>query len=507
MSDDRTEGMKFDGFLGVLRRRITIVIACLLLVPAITLVYTATQAKKYTASADILLEDPGLESSVVSNVAAPASSAQDIATLVDTTVTVANLPAIAKRTAAKLGGRVTAGDVSGAISVTPAGSGRVVTVTSTHGDPRKAAAIGTAYAQEFVGFLRDILRSRILEARQKLAGQPALRSRESELTALAALQTGNARVVQPAAVPSGPSSPKPVKNLIAGVGLGLLLGVSLALLFELLDRRLNKPEEVETLFGRPIVGAIPHSPALASSGAEALELPPSDKESFRLLQTKLSYFNEEQSVRSVVVTSAASGDGKSTVAWNVAVAAADAGGRILLIEADLRAPQLASRFNIVTEDGLSDVLSGRSELSDVVHQVPIAVHGDNGKRTTSSMDVVFAGPRPSNPSQLIESRRMGQLMREAEAVYDLVIIDTPPPSIVSDAIPIIKRASGVLVVARLRKSTRTELSHLRDQLRNLNAVTLGVAVNSMEATDGYYGSLYGAARDYAPAAAIDEKAS
>lgn len=537
MNEQPTEGMKFHGFLEVLRRRITIVIACLVLVPGIALAYTATQPKKYSASASILLEDAGFENSVVSNVSAPTPSAQDIATEIDTTVTVASLPTIAKNTAAKVGQGVTAGEIASGTTVAPAGSGKVLTVTSTDTKPRRAAQIATAYAGEFVAFERSMLRARVLKARDNLARQAVqteaqyrsliqrstgsqadkaaaaalrkrlsdLQSREGDLTALAAVQTGNATVVQPATAPGSPTSPNPLRNVIAGIGLGLLLGVGLAVLFELLDRRLTKPEDVESLFGRPIVGAIPHSSALASSEPKAL--PPGDRESFRMLQTKMSYFNDDRPVKSVVVTSAASGDGKSTVAWNVAAAAAEAGGRVLLLEADLRNPNLASRFDIAVDKGLSDVLASRSELTDVVHHVPVGGHGHNGHRVTSFMDVVFAGRRPANPSQLIESRRMLELIRGCQLAYDLVVIDTPPPSIVSDAIPIIKLASGVLVVTRLRKSTRTEVSHLRDQLRNLNAVTLGVVINSTETGDGYYGATYGAVLEYEEGEVIEGTSS
>ncbi len=383
-----------------------------------------------------------------------------------------------------------------------------------------AAEIATVYAGEFVAFQRRLLRSRILRARRGIVAEADrlarlqelsdaeeetqadlrrrernLREREADLTALAAVQTGNARVVQPAAVPGAPSSPKPVRNLIAGIGLGLLLGIGLAVLFHLLDRRLNNPEDIETLFESPTLGAIPRTPALSAKGGKAATLPPSARESFRMLQTQMSYFNDHQPARSVAVISAAPGDGKSTVAWNLAVAGVDAGARVLLVEADLRNPTLASRCEDAVESGLSDVLSSRSELADVVHPVPVGAHGQNGG-TTNRMDVVFAGPRPTNPRQLIASRQMRELVSLAEAAYDLVVIDTPPTSIVSDAIPIIRSVGGVLVVTRLRKSTRSEVAHLHEQLRNLDAPTLGIVINGVESSDGYYGAAFESARAY-----------
>jgi tyrosine-protein kinase len=286
----------------------------------------------------------------------------------------------------------------------------------------------------------------------------------------------------------------------------LLLGIALAVVLELIDRSVRNPKEAETIFDRPILGTIPRSAAL--SGNNGLHLPAPDKESFRMLQANLLYFNGEKPVRSVLVTSAASGDGKSTVAWNVAAAGAEAGGKVLLMEADLRHPGFASRCGLKVDAGLSDVLLGHCELDDVVRETLIGepgglstngyVNGNghsngngngNGRRLTATMDVVFAGRTPSSPGALIASGRMSSLIREAEAIYDLVVIDTPPVTVVSDAIPLVNQVTGVIVVARLGKNTREATSRLRDHLRNLNASVLGVVVNSIDSPDPYYRSL------------------
>jgi capsular exopolysaccharide synthesis family protein len=200
-------------------------------------------------------------------------------------------------------------------------------------------------------------------------------------------------------------------------------------------------------------------------------------------------------VRSVLVTSAASGDGKSTVAWHLARTAATLGARILVIEADLRNPSLARfAWNAGERPGLSALLAGYVPFDEVVTPIPVSLPGGNGAGPVSgTLHVVFAGEKPPNPTDLIESERMRQLIAHGEEHYDLVVIDTPPTSIVSDAIPLVKWVTGIIVVCRMGKSTRAVTAALRDQLRNLDAPVLGIVVNGVSVDTGYsYG--YAAAR-------------
>jgi receptor protein-tyrosine kinase len=230
-----------------------------------------------------------------------------------------------------------------------------------------------------------------------------------------------------------------------------------------------------------------------------------------MLRANLRYFNVDHTVRSVVVTSVAPGDGKSTVAWNLAFAAAGAGSRVLLIEADLRHPSLAaSAGHLRRAPGLSTVLSGSDGFTDAVQEVPVGRTAD-GALAEHAFDVLVAGPIPPNPVDLIDSQRMRDLLNHAESTYDLVVIDTPPIAVVSDAVPLLKEVSGVLVVIRLERDTRDAVAHLRDQLENLDAPTLGVVANGlkMDRTAGYgYGYGYGPERNGgATSAAADPAAA
>ncbi len=188
-----------------------------------------------------------------------------------------------------------------------------------------------------------------------------------------------------------------------------------------------------------------------------------------MLRANLRYFNIEREVGSILVTSGAPQDGKTMIAWNVSRAEAGAGRRVLCIEADLRRPTLAEYLDIAPTEGLGLVLAGAIEPWAAI-------------RTVQGVDLLPAGPLPPNPGELLESRQMTELLAWAEATYDRVIIDTPPAAVVADALPLFNQVGGVVVVARLRKSTREASEHLRDQLKNMHAPLLGLVVNGASKT-------------------------
>jgi capsular exopolysaccharide synthesis family protein len=292
--------------------------------------------------------------------------------------------------------------------------------------------------------------------------------------------------------------------VILGGVLGLIFGFGLAVLLDRLDRRVREPHEAGDLLGRPVLGLVHESSELKRLAEPFSELPVPDADAFRSIRANLRYFNVDEEINSVLVTSPLPGDGKSTVAWHLAGAAANAGERVLLIEADLRRPNLARGISPARpEGGLSEVLSEQIErfgqapldgmamtqmLVEAVEAVPVTVppNGD----TAPSMDVLFAGTLPPNPSDLIESERMAELIRLAGELYDFVVIDTPPTSLVADAVPLVKQVDGVVVVVRLAKSTKHSIDRLREQLENLRAPTLGVVANSVSVRNVGYGRTY-----------------
>ncbi|MEK6274453.1 MAG: polysaccharide biosynthesis tyrosine autokinase [Actinomycetota bacterium] len=491
----------------VLRRRLWVLLTCALLVPASALGFSLVQEKQYTAAASLFFRDPGLDQKLFgSTFLEPAG---DPVREAATNLKLVSLKAVARRTAVAVRRGLTADQVAAKVEASTEGQSDLVSVRATDPSPEFAATLANTFAQQYIQFRREADRAKVREAQQLVqreldalspteresAEGRSLAERAQQLRILTSLQTGNAELVERAEPPRSPSSPRTFRNGVLGGVLGVILGIGLAFLLERLDRRVRDPKEIESAFRRPILGTIPKSRALASpeytqDGAR----PAVGEEAFRMLRANLRYFNVDRQIQSVLVTSPASADGKSTVAWGLAAAAAEAGARVLLIEADLRHPTLSRSFPYVKpEPGLSTVLAGSEDFAEAVQKVPVHQR-INSSSSERAMYVLPAGPLPPNPADLIESERMREVIRHAEDDYDLVVIDTPPTSVVSDAIPLVKEVSGVIVVVRLGQSTREAIVHLRNQLEHLDAPTLGVVLNAFSPDSGSYG--YGYAYSY-----------
>ncbi len=209
----------------------------------------------------------------------------------------------------------------------------------------------------------------------------------------------------------------------------------------------------------------------------------------RKLRARLRYFNVDRNIRSLLVMSAAPEEGKTTIASNLAIATAIGGqASVLLLEADLRMPALAERYDLAPSPGLAEVLTHDIPASEVTQRMPVP----NWSTGDAEVDVIVAGAAPPNPSELMESRKMSALLADLRAAYDLVIIDTPPGSLVSDATPLVQQVDGVIVVCWLDTSRRDRALYLRNELESLNAPALGLVVNRVKTgADGDYGYRYG----------------
>jgi capsular exopolysaccharide synthesis family protein len=500
--------------LRALRRRFPIFLLVALLVPLTSVAWSLTQEKEYTADAALLFRDSGLDQAILGTPTyrTTGDAARDAAT----NLRLASLDVIAERTARRLGGGVTRTSVKDGIAIEQEGLSSIVNVSATDRVPEQAARLATTFAQEFIEFRQESDSRRLAEAREITRRQyealppvarntpqgRQLRDRSNQLETLASLQTGGAELVQRAAVPSEPSYPRPERNAALGLLLGIGLGLMLALLVDRLDRRIQDPDEMQEEFAKPVLAAIPHSNKIGRD-AGILARDPATAEAFRMLRANLRYFNVDRGLHVVLITSAAPGDGKSTVAANLAAAAAANGTRTLLVEVDLRHPTLAKGFGLPSSPGLTHVLARDAKLADTVRTVPALP--DEDARGGRTLDVLVSGPLPPNPTDLIESGRMADLLRDAAQHYEFVVVDTPPTSVVPDAIPLVTKVDGVVVVGRVGKSTRESLQHLRRQLDNLDAPTLGVVVNDVSSRTTGYGYAYGYGYGYqADPDAIDE---
>ena len=217
-------------------------------------------------------------------------------------------------------------------------------------------------------------------------------------------------------------------------------------------------------------------------------------ESFRALRAQLRYFNVDKRIRTVLVTSAISGEGKTTVASHLASAAgALPYSRVLLIETDLRKADVADRLGIEKAPGLVQVLSGETDLENAIRRPKLLEGGIDGAEDRLSFDVLVAGATPPNAAEMLESYSMSGLLAQASEDYDLIIIDTAPLLLVADAIPLVSCVSGVIAVASMGSTTGDSLQRLRRQLDQVDAPVLGLVVNRVKSRDvgGGYGYGYG----------------
>jgi polysaccharide biosynthesis transport protein len=507
-NDASKDSFSVAALVAVLRRRFILFFAIALVIPAAVVALSLRQEKTYTAAASLLFRDPGLDQKVFGS---SLESSRDPEREAATNIKLVSLDVVAERSSRHLDGRLNAGEIASKVEVEPEGQSDIVSVRASDSDPEFAAELANTFAGQYIAFRREADQSKVRAAQEVVQRELAqvsgdrrprqarsLRERAQELEILASLQTGNAELVQPAQVPGSPSSPRITRNAVVGVVVGLLVALLAALAAERLDRRIRDPGQIEDILGRPNLGGIPDSRALARRGPAQSRLPGREEEAFMTLRANLRYFNVDHAIRSILVISAVPEEGKSTVAWNLARVAASAGERVLVVEADLRRPRFAaSAVELRPSPGLTTVLAGQATLVEVAQMTGTAeLRSPAGNHRR--LDVVVAGPLPRNPAPLIDSKRMLETIHEAERTYDLVVIDTPPTSIVSDAIPLVRGVSGVLVVARLGKTPREQMLRLRDQLANLHAPVLGVVVNSMSVDGrrfGYRQGYYRRSRD------------
>jgi capsular exopolysaccharide synthesis family protein len=280
-------------------------------------------------------------------------------------------------------------------------------------------------------------------------------------------------VVRPAVAPDVPASPRPLSNLALALVLGSGVGVALALLRDRWTGGIDSREDVQAVLDLPVFGAIPFA-----SDAQRYPLPAGGghfsphAEAFRQLRASLKYAEVSHGLKSILVTSADPGEGKSSTVVNLAATLAKTGVKVVVVEANLRRPRLGDLLGIDAPSGLSDILTGSAVLEEEMHD-----WGPTGR-----MHVVLSGPVPPNPGELLDSPQMARLVRLLESRADVVLIDAPPVLPVADAVTLSRIAGGALLVVRAGRTRRDAVVQAVDLLRSVSARVLGVVLNQIPPT-------------------------
>lgn len=304
---------------------------------------------------------------------------------------------------------------------------------------------------------------------------------ETEVTG--ELKTTNVRVVDGAIVPKSPVKPNKKLNFLIAFFLGVMGGGGLAFLFEGLDQSVKTPEDIKNHVKLPSLAAI--STSKDEDGGEinadfiTHEKPRSTiSEAYRSLRTSIMFTAVEHKRKTLLMTSSGPQEGKTTNAINLAIVMAQAGEKTILVDADLRKPRVEKAFGIKPEHGLTEALAGKEDLAGVIHKTKIP-----------NLDIITCGVIPPNPSELLGSKKMDQLLEKLEEKYDRVIMDSPPVLAVTDAVVLSGKVDGTIVVVKAGETNRNAVSKVKEILESVKTANLiGVVLNMVEfgKTGGHY---------------------
>ncbi len=446
-------------FLRVLRRRWRIVIALTVLATAAAVTVTALSTRIYQADAEVFVSlrdgSPG-----TSNAYQGSLFSQE---RVKSYARIANSPAVTGPVVRQLGLDLTPEQLASKITATAPTDTVLVDLVVKDASPSRARDIANTVASQFAKVVSQL--------EQPAAGQ---RSPVS------------VTVVRPADLPVSPVSPRTTVNIVLGLLVGLVLGIGVAVLRETLDTTIKSGEDLQKLTGSSALGVISYDgQAQKNPLVSQLDSRTGRGEAFRTLRTNLRFVDVDNPPRVVVITSSVASEGKSTTACNVAITLASAGVRVILVEGDLRRPRIADYMGLDGSVGLTDVLIGRAAL-DVVLQ----------PWGNSTLSILASGPLPPNPSELLGSAQMGEIIGAMRTRADIVLIDAPPLLPVTDAAVLSRECDGALVIVRYGKTTKEQLTRSLDALSSVGARVLGSVLNMVPngGTDGYG---YGYASEYA----------
>jgi succinoglycan biosynthesis transport protein ExoP len=505
--------MELRDYLKVIQSRMRLIVLSVIVITLAAFAYTATQKPAYEGVALVIVtqQDAGVTILGTPQPDQPYTG-RDI---VQTQVEVINSPRIASQVIETLGLHESVSSLLNRVVASADTGTNNIAIVAIDPTPAGAARVADAFAEAYVSWSRDnqsasiktaaddvqrrlaLAQKQIVTIEETVTSSPSdqarLQAARDLYTSLAdkleqlriaeQLATGAGSVLASATPNPVPVTPKTSRNIGLGLAIGLLVGLGAAFLAEQLDTRIKSANEASEIYGAPVLANIPTEKV---SKAELARLTLADRpgtpaaEAYRMLRNNLGFVNFDKGIKTMLVTSAVPSEGKSTVAANLATVLAEAGNKVVLVVCDFYLPAAERFFEIDYTVGLSSVLSGARSLADAIQEPP----------GFKNLSVIAPGPCPPNPSELLGSDAMRKLVATLREAADWVILDTAPVLATADAAAATRWVDGVLVVARLGVTRRDSAAAGHQQLENVGARTLGLAVlGSMDtvSTRGYYG--------------------
>ncbi|MGB8930858.1 MAG: polysaccharide biosynthesis tyrosine autokinase [Anaeromyxobacteraceae bacterium] len=326
---------------------------------------------------------------------------------------------------------------------------------------------------------RDYLElKRAHDNNQRLYEAVLKRLKDASVTGM--LQLSNVRILDRAEPPERPTSPRPMRNLALAMLLGLVSGVGLAFLLEMLDTTITTREQVEERLGLAFLGIIPSIDQTREDKERDLFVHANPRsaaaECLRSIRTNLLFMSPEKALKTIVVTSASPGDGKTTTATALAEVMAEGGSRVLIVDADMRRPQLHAVFELPNDTGLSSLIVGDGKLDQAIRSSSVP-----------NLSVLTCGPIPPNPAELLHTEGFTRLLQAMAQRYDRVIIDSPPAGVVADAVVISTQVDGTLMVLKAGQTSRDAAERAVRSIVDVKGKIFGAVLNDLDLTDQRYG--------------------
>lgn len=450
--------MELTRYLRIVRQRLWMIVACPIVAALAAGIVSFLLPPVYEAHVTLLVRPAQPLLSTDSTVAALTSDQ-----ISRTYASLMTQRPLLEQVSAEVGLKIRPEDLKRQISVTPEPNTTILDVAVKDTDPVLARNLANQLTADLIKQVKDL---------------------QQEETSLPNSRTGdNLKVVSPAVTPDRPVSPNKALNVAIAFGAGLLLALGLAFLLDYMDQSIKNDEELTERLGIVSIGHLLFVPAGTGKRGElvALDGQSHASEAFKALRTSLLFSTIDQELKEVVVTSAELGEGKSRTAANLAIVLAEAGHKTLLIDADFRRPSQHRIFGRIRNVGLSNLIVQDATEAEAI----TAVEG------VPNLWLLTSGPTPPNPSELLGSGRMRELMAKLRGYFTYLVVDTPPVNAVTDASILAAYASGTVLVVEQGRTTFPALKHAKAMLDRVGARTLGAVMNKVHSSSGSYAYAYG----------------